>query len=517
LAVWAFILPVMNYFFVGAFEALLEDSPTGAQARAQVMDTPTGIIFGGPGYGLDNYTIGAMMSNEMLLYYEITLVIGAVFLVVRGTRAEEESGRFELIGAGMVGRYAPLASTLAVVGTVCLVAGLFLGLSFLPLGYTAADSLAYGLGVGLTGLVFAALAALTAQLASTARGATGLAMTVMGVAFAARAIGDMQVKRGSALSWLSPLAWPQQTRAFVDLRWWPLALGIGVVLVAGTAAFALARRRDLGAGLWPGRPGRPVARQSLRGPLSLAARLSLGGWIGWAIGAAGLGAAVGPLTDDMDSYIRDNPNMAEFIGFDPAAASQAMRDGFNGVMAMYLAFMALWFAISTMARLRTAETEGLAELVLAGPVARVRWVGAHAAVALAGGTALLLLGGLAFGGTSPVGPDSTWWGTMADLTAAALTFLPALAATVGLATFVYGVWPRATAINWAALAWGFVASMFAMILKLPDWAPRLAPLSAIPMPQGQPWDPPATWWLTAAAAALAAIGLLATRRRDIPR
>ena len=47
---------------------------------------------------------------------------------------------------------------------------------------------------------------------------------MLGVVYLARAFGDMQQTHGSWLSWTSPIGWAQQMRAFVDLRWWPLAL-----------------------------------------------------------------------------------------------------------------------------------------------------------------------------------------------------------------------------------------------------------------------------------------------------
>ena len=40
----------------------------------------------------------------------------AILLVVRHTRAEEETGRAELVGAGVVGRHAPLAAALITAG-----------------------------------------------------------------------------------------------------------------------------------------------------------------------------------------------------------------------------------------------------------------------------------------------------------------------------------------------------------------------------------------------------------------
>lgn len=70
-----------------------------------------------------------------------------------------------------------------------------------------------------------------------------------------RAAGDSLTEHGSLLSWFSPLAWSQQTRPFVDGRWWPLLLSLGLAAVTTAGAFALAGRRDLGAGLRAARRG----------------------------------------------------------------------------------------------------------------------------------------------------------------------------------------------------------------------------------------------------------------------
>ena len=105
----------------------------------------------------------------------------------------------------------------------------------------AADSFAVGLGLGLTGLVFAGVATVTAQLTEHARSASSLAMAVVGAAFLLRAIGDASQRGGNFVSWLSPLAWTQQMRPFVDLRWWPLLLPVAVTAAAVGARLSAVR------------------------------------------------------------------------------------------------------------------------------------------------------------------------------------------------------------------------------------------------------------------------------------
>ena len=86
------------------------------QARAEFVDSPVARMFRGPGYGLDEYTLGAMLANEMLLWALVAVGVMGLLGTVRHTRAEEESGRAELVRAAEVGRYAHGAAALVVYG-----------------------------------------------------------------------------------------------------------------------------------------------------------------------------------------------------------------------------------------------------------------------------------------------------------------------------------------------------------------------------------------------------------------
>ena len=88
-------------------------------------------------------------------------------------------------------------------------------------GFAVLDSAALSLGITGAATVFGALAAVTAQLWRQARTATGAAMGALALAVLVRGIGDVIDPSGSALSWFSPIAWAQQMRSFVDVRWWP--------------------------------------------------------------------------------------------------------------------------------------------------------------------------------------------------------------------------------------------------------------------------------------------------------
>lgn len=60
--------------------------------RATIMSQPSGVFMGGPGYGLDNYTVGAMMANEYTLFIVVAVAIMALQTAVRHTRGENPPG-----------------------------------------------------------------------------------------------------------------------------------------------------------------------------------------------------------------------------------------------------------------------------------------------------------------------------------------------------------------------------------------------------------------------------------------
>ncbi|TFC15158.1 ABC transporter permease, partial [Cryobacterium algoritolerans] len=62
----------------------------------------------------DPTSLGALAMFKPAVFGAVAVAILMVVVVIRHTRAEEESGRLELVGAGVVGRSAPLAAALIV-------------------------------------------------------------------------------------------------------------------------------------------------------------------------------------------------------------------------------------------------------------------------------------------------------------------------------------------------------------------------------------------------------------------
>lgn len=498
---------------VYAAAALDTTYPTAAdrQARGEVMSSPAAVMLSGPGYGLDDYTLGAMVANEVALTAMLAAAIMSVLLTVRHTRADEEDGRTELVGAAAVGRRAPLTAALALVGLANAAIVLLVTAGLAGSGFAAADSLALGAGIGLTGLVFGAVAAVTAQLTAFARAASGCALAVLAAAAVVRGTGDVLRTGGSALSWCSPIAWAQQTRAFVDLRWWPLALSAVLLAVLVRAAYALVGRRDMGAGLLPPRPGPAAASARLSGVVALTVRLQRAAILGWGVAVLLLGVVYGSLIDSVTDLLSENERVAETL--EAIGGGGSLVDSFAATIGLYLGLVTAAFAVASTLRAHGEEATGRAALVLATAVDRRRLLGGSLAVTVVAAALLTVAAGLGAGvAAAAVTGDA---GQLGRLLGATLAPLPAVLVVAGVAAVLVGVLPRWAVLAWAALTWVVLVGLFAPLLKLPDWVTRLSPFGWVPAVPSVPADPVPLAVLTLLAAALCTLAVTGFRRRDL--
>jgi ABC-2 type transport system permease protein len=222
LPAWVGFFAALVAFSASATVGLYPTEASRVAAANTINSTAAVVALYGPIY--DPTSLGALSMTKMTAMYAALMSILMVVLVVRHTRAEEEAGRLELVGAGVVGRAAPLAAALLVVGGASYVLGLLAAAGLVGTGLPIGGSLAFGAGWAATGLCFAAVAAVAAQTTTGGRAANGLGFMVVGVAYVARAIGDLAAAGPGWLSWLSPIGWNQQIRAFAGDRWSVLVL-----------------------------------------------------------------------------------------------------------------------------------------------------------------------------------------------------------------------------------------------------------------------------------------------------
>jgi len=441
----------------------------------------------------------------------VAVAVLALFIVVRHTRAEEETGRLELLGATVVGRGAPLTAALLVAGGAGLVAGAGTALGLIAVGMPPAGSVVMGLGFACLGVAFAAVAGVTAQLVKSARTAAGLAGAVLGASYLVRGIGDAAAANGLGwVSWLSPLGWWQQTRPYAGDRWWVLALLLGFAAVMSALAYVLAARRDFAAGLLPDRPGPATAAARLRSPLALAWRLQRGAFFAWAAVFVVIGLVVGGLAANVGSLLT-SPQARDFIT--RLGGEQSVRDAFLAVELGFAGGFAAVYGVQAAMRLRSEETALRAEPLLATAVGRVKWAWSHLTIALAGAALLLLLVGLSAGlvGALQVG-DS---GQLGRLVVAALVQIPAAWVIIGIVVAAFGFVPRLIVLGWVTLVGFVLLGELGALFDLSQAVMDISPFAHVPrMPGGHLAAAPLLW-LTAIAAGLIVMGLLGFRRRDV--
>ncbi|MFD4468832.1 ABC transporter permease [Rhodococcus sp. NPDC058505] len=461
------------------------------------------IAMAGPPRVLD--TIGGQVAFQASAFGMIVAALMAMFLIGRHTRADEENGRDELIRSGVVGRYAPVAAAVIVTAAACVLYGVVVAASLISYGLPVAGSAALGVGATCAGLVFAAVALLAAQVTGSTRTVYGATGAAIAVAYVLRAVGDVG---GGTLSWLSPLGWGQAMRPYDGEIWWPAALSVAVAALVAGLALAVLDRRDIGAGVLPPRPGPARGGASTAGAAGLAWRLQRGSLIGWSIGMLAAGLAFGTIGNDVGDLLGD-VDLGELLG----QATASLVDAFYAMAASMLAMIASAFTISSALRLRSEETAGHAEPLLATTLTRVRWLGSHAGVMLVGSALVVALGGL---GTGLMYGAIT--GDLAEvprLLGAALVYLPAVWVLGGLALLLFGAAPRATVVAWLALAFCFVVLMFGSTLKFPEWLMALSPFHHLPLVPAVPVDWVPVLVVTLVAALLCAAGAVAFRRRDV--
>jgi len=334
---------------------------------------------------------------------------------------------------------------------------------------------------------------------------------VLAAAAVVRGLGDVLQEHGSPLSWLSPIAWAQQTRAFVDLRWWPLLLTAATTGLLLALAYRLVARRDLGAGFVAPRPGPAEAASSLSGVVGLAIRLQRASVIGWGMALLLTGAVFGSLADQVASMVEGNPQLARAVGADDDLDITA---GFFAAAATYLGVAVAAFAVASVLRTHAEEEGGRTEVVLAAAVGRRRYLGGALAVAVGASAVLLLVGGLGTGLAAAAATGDG--GLVASEVATQLARLPAVLVFAGLTVALMGLAPRLARLAWVLVTWAVLVASFGPLLRLPGWAEKLSPFGWLPHMPDEPVDWAVLVALTVVAALVTAAGLAGFRRRDVP-
>jgi len=358
--VWIVILGLIPSSAAGAYDTLYPTMAERADLTGSIGANPSVAVLYGPGFDLS--TAGGFTAWRFGGFLALLTGLMAVFTVTRHTRAEEDSGRAELVASTAVGRFASLTAAIAVAAGASVAIGLVETVALLATDQPVTGSVALGLSTAAAGIVFTAIAALACQLAEYSRTANGIGSAVLGAAFLIRAVGDSSTG-GRWISWLSPLGWAQQTRPFAGERWWVFVLPVVTALAVGAVAYGVLRHRDLGIGVLPPRPGPARAAARLASPFALAWRLQRGALIGWCVGTVVSGAVFGSIANGVGDLLGDSEQSRDM--FERLGGSGNLIDAFLGTIAGTFGMVVSLYGVQAVLRMRSEETTLRVEPLLA--------------------------------------------------------------------------------------------------------------------------------------------------------
>lgn len=507
LPAWLVVLVLTVMSSVTATRDLYPDEHALVSAADTVNATAALVAMYGKIY--DPASIGAVSLIKMTAFGTTLVSMLFVFIAVRHTRTDEESGRLELVASAAAKRRTPLVSALIVTFGASVVLGVLVAVAIGAAGLPWSGAVAFGANWASAGIVYSALAAVAAQLTVSARAATGIGIAAVGLGYVLRAIGDLGSGDPSWISWLSPIGWSQQIRPFAGDRWWVVVIPLVAAAALTAAALVLQDRRDLGSGLIPERGG--PARGRLGTPSGLAWRLHRGSLVAWLLGAAVMGAVLGSIAENVTGLF-ESPEMQRYLVL--LGGKQSLIDAFLAAEVGIMGLIAAGYAVAAVGRLRSEEEAGHVELLLSTGASRIRVAQSHVVVALVGVAAILVAAGAAIGLTHGLAIHAVG-SEVARLTGAGAGQIPAAWVLAGLALAVFGISVRAVPAMWGIFAAFIIVGEFGVLWELPDWVLQISPFEHSPMLPGGA----VTWGslagLTIVALVLLGGGLAAWRRRDV--
>lgn len=477
------------------------------RATADLFAVPMSRVLIGPAYGFENPSFEQFVTNGYGLYFLLLAALMSILVLIRHTRADEQTERAELLRSSVVGRHATLtAAVLIAVGANLASAATVVAVLLAVGGYAVEGSLLFGIGIAVTGIAFAGVAAVTAQLSEFSRAASGLAGMVLGAAFVVRAGGDLAAVGGSALSWFSPLAWAQQTAPFVLNRWWPLFLPLVLAVATFAVGFALSAFRDFGASYFRARLGSSQAPSWWGNAWGWSWRQQRSLAIVWTLSLAVSALAFGGFAQALLS--EELPEI-----FRQIFTSDDLLAGYLAYMVTFMAYFVSAFAVMAVQSLRNEETSTRLEPILALPLTRTRWLLTQTTTTTLIAVVMLLVVGLALGtGAAFVTSD---WTLVVELGLAQLSYLPAVVLIMATAVLFFGILPRLIPATWLLIALSVFLGSFGSMLDLPRLVMRLSPFMHLAEMPIEDFDLTAAASLTGIAIVGLIVGMFGLRQRDV--
>lgn len=513
LLVWLLMLSAFFVCFIPVFKNMFSSTdPAQMAVTVAMMKNPAMIAIVGPVYGAKNYTTGAMFANFMLVFSGLCVGIMNIFIVTRNTRHDEELGRLELIRSLPVGRLGNLWGTLSVAYAVNVILAILTAFGAYVLredGMDLEGCLLLGIGIGVTGMLFAAATAVFGQLTANGRTATSLSFGCLMLFYLLRAIGDI---RTEALSFISPLGLLLRTKVFVSNQWWPIGCILLETLVITLLSMFLANKRDLGRGMIPEKPGRRHGSSLMHSPYGLAFKLLRTSLIVWVLTLFLFAGMYGSVFGDLESFLSKNEMLNVIFSQNP---NYSAVEQFISLLMVVMSLIAAIPILNIMGRVGGEEKKGHDENIFGKSVSRCAQMAAYLLPAVVMSIVFQLSIALGFWGVG-----SSVLKTTPDLGVfikSALLYLPPLFIMIGLSMVITAFLPRKTYFVYVYLVYTFLAVYMGAIVQLPKWTTKLTPFGYIPKYPIEKISAAPLVVQLAIAIVLCILGFMGYQRRDCKR
>jgi ABC-2 type transport system permease protein len=235
--------------------------------------------------------------------------------------------------------------------------------------------------------------------------------------------------------------------------------------------------------------------------------------LAWSVGGALSGLLAGGLSGVFAQAARENGELAATLQT-IVRGGGTLTEVLISTMFELVGVLAAACAVQAVIRARQEEAGGTAELLLATPLGRVRWLADYVAV---GAIAVLLV--LASGAAASTvavlatGDDQAQIGSSF---AAAAAQLPVALSYLGALALIFALLPSVTvALGWALLGVGAFIGVFGGLVGFPEWVRDLSPFSHTPVVLSDETDLSGGVWLVAIGLAATSAALVLMRRREL--
>jgi ABC-2 type transport system permease protein len=462
------------------------------------------------GYPYDALTVAGYSAWRVGGTLAIFAAIFGVLAAVRALRAEEDSGRMELILAAAVGRRTAFASAMAAITAgVCILwvaefAGYVVG------GLPAGGSAYLALSTASVAPVFVGVGAAASQLAPTRRVALELGTAVVGLCLLLRVIADTSSGAGW-LRWATPLGWAEELRPFTGAQPAVLVLPVATTAVLLLAAARIAAGRDIGTGTLPARDTAPPRLRLLSSSTAQALRSERGSLIVWTSSVAVFAFILGMISASISSAGISKSVRTEIAKL--GSGSIATPIGYLAFLFIFFVLAVSLFACAQIGAARQEEADQRLETLLSQPLSRHSWLGGRLLLAAAGAAMLSLVAGLlTWAGARSQGVSIS----LPHMLEAGANCLPVAVLFLGISAFAYAIVPRASSgTAYGVVAVAFLWNLLGSLLGAPKWLIELTPFEHVGLVPTQPFQLVAAAAMLAIGVACAIAALGGFRRRDL--